>query len=325
MCLLKVSGIGKRENGITVLEEISFTQQQFQKIAVAGSTGSGKTTLLKIIAGLVQPDAGTVLFENTIVEGPAEKLIPGHPAIAYLSQQFELRNNYRVEEILSYANTLPDEEADTLFDVCRITHLLKRKTDQLSGGERQRIAMARLLIASPELLLLDEPFSNLDMIHKSMLKHVIRDISKRLHITCMLISHDPADTLSWADEIIILKDGRIIQQGSPVQVYKQPVDIYAAALFGKYHLLSPALCALFGLQKISHNETNVFVRPENFTIVDDSTAPAGTVKEVIFCGSHYEVEVALSADVITIKTEKRNLKKGDTVYVAIDNNTGWQV
>nr|MBA4166817.1 ATP-binding cassette domain-containing protein [Chitinophagaceae bacterium] len=100
MSLLEVSDVSKHVEGKTVLDNISFVQNTRQKIAVAGESGVGKTTLLKIIAGLIQPDGGQVLFRNKRVEGPLEKLVPGHPEIAYLSQHFELRNHYRVEEIL---------------------------------------------------------------------------------------------------------------------------------------------------------------------------------------------------------------------------------
>src|SRR5438874_11816833 len=141
MNLLKVSGVYRQEGNNLVVKDISFTQDQFQKIAIAGETGSGKSTLLKMIGGLVQPTSGAVYFENNRVLGPEEILLPGHPAIAYLSQHFELRNNYKVHELLSMANKITDEEADIIYNVCRISHLLNRKTDQLSGGEKQRIAM----------------------------------------------------------------------------------------------------------------------------------------------------------------------------------------
>src|SRR4051794_37012290 len=187
MNALCVSGISKRTGSNFLLQDIYFTQQRFQKIAIAGETGSGKSTVLKIIAGLIQPDGGEVLFENERVAGPDEKLIPGHPGIGYLSQHFELRNNYRVEELLEMANKVSENQASAIFKICRITELLKRKTDQLSGGEKQRIATARLLITSPRLLLLDEPFSNLDMPHKNIMKSVISDIGEKLQISCILI------------------------------------------------------------------------------------------------------------------------------------------
>ena len=176
MALLTVSGVGKREKENFTVRDIHFTQQSSEKIAIAGETGSGKTTLLKMIAGLVQPDEGDIYLDNNRILGPFEKLIPGHPAIAYLSQHFELRKNYRVEEELESKNLLTEEEANRIYSICKIQHLLKRKTDQLSGGERQRIVLARLLTTSPKLLLLDEPFSNLDAVHKNIIKSALLDI-----------------------------------------------------------------------------------------------------------------------------------------------------
>ena len=180
MSFLEVQNINIREERNFALREICFTQQVLQKIAIAGETGSGKSTLLQIIAGLVQPDSGEVLLEGTRVIGPAETLVPGHPGIAYLSQQFELPPFLRVEQVLDYANTFPEAEAKTLYRLCQIDHLLTRRTNQLSGGERQRIALAKLLLGAPRLLLLDEPFSNLDLAHKNVLKTVIREIGENL-------------------------------------------------------------------------------------------------------------------------------------------------
>lgn len=327
MVLLKVSEIRKQEGDDFVLQDISFSQQYLQKIAIAGASGSGKSTLLKIIAGLIEADAGKVLFENERVKGPYEKLIPGHPEIAYLSQQFELRNNYRVEEILNYANTLLPGEAETLYEVCRISHLLKRKTDELSGGEKQRIALARLLTTSPKLLLLDEPFSNLDLIHKKMLKSVINDIGERLNITCILVSHDPGDTLPWAAEIFIMKDGQIIQKGSPAEIYQRPVTEYAAALFGKYNVIDPEQAKpLLEPAPIEADGKNIFVRPEHFKIVaEGKRSLKGKVNAVYFFGSYYEVEIILSENRITVKTENYPPPIGDSVYVSLNTRAIWYV
>ena len=216
------------------LKNISFTHRKGRRLAVVGETGSGKSNLLKIIGGLATPPEGAVLFEGHRVLGPLERLIPGEPGIAYLSQHFELWNNYHVNEILSYNNDLGPEDAAELYKLCHIDHLLQRRTDQLSGGERQRIALARLLVHPPRLLLLDEPFSNLDMIHKRILKKVIADTAARFDITCILVSHDPRDVLPWAHEILVLRDGRLIQQGSPLEVYSRPLEEYTAALLGDY-------------------------------------------------------------------------------------------
>ena len=319
MTLLKVSGIRKEVEADFSLQDISFSQRKFQKIAIAGETGSGKSTLLKIISGLAQADNGEVMFEGERVKGTDEKLVGGHPGIAYLSQNFELAKFLRVEQVLSYSNILTNEEADTLFEVCQINHLLKRKTDQLSGGEKQRIAMARLLISWPKLLLLDEPFSHLDMVHKNTLKSVIHDIGEKLKITCILVSHDPDDTLSWADKIIVMKDGKMVQKGSPEKIYSQPKNEYTAGLFGKYNLLTATQFKAFGrVPGLQPNRKKLFLRPENFKIVPKgSKGVKGKITQVKFYGSHYELEISLPENRIILKTEKSNCKEGGTVNVSI--------
>src|SRR5882672_5057426 len=125
MTLLQVSGIRKRGEGNFELQNISFKQRKLQRIAVAGETGSGKSTLLKLIAGLLDPDEGEIVFEQEKVRGPSAQLVPGHPSIQYLSQHFELPKFLRVEQVLSYSNEMSHEDAATLFKVCRIDHLLQ--------------------------------------------------------------------------------------------------------------------------------------------------------------------------------------------------------
>jgi ABC-type sugar transport system ATPase subunit len=324
MTLLHVSEIRFREENNTVLEHITFSQQEYQKIAIAGETGSGKSTLLQIIAGLVQPDAGQVLFDQKRVRGPAEELVPGHPQIAYLSQQFELQPFLRVEQVLRYANKLMPADAEALYELCHISHLLPRKTSQLSGGERQRIALARLLLSRPRLLLLDEPFSNLDMAHKNLLKAVIRQLSETLPLTCMLISHDPHDTLSWADEIIVLKAGLVVQQGSPLQVYRQPADAYVAALFGTYNLVPASrAAALFSLPAAGQENKSLLVRPEDLQLVAESQGIPGKVMQVHFFGSYSETEVLLDGQVMTVKTSASGLKPGNQVYLSLTRGDAW--
>jgi iron(III) transport system ATP-binding protein len=321
MSFLEVSGINKTEREFN-LENISFEQQKNQKIAIAGETGSGKSTLLKIIAGWTTPDKGNVFFKDERIKKiPAEKLIPGHPGISYLSQQFELPNFLSVNQVLQYANNLTENDAATLFDVCRISHLIDRRTDQLSGGEKQRIALCRLLISSPELLLLDEPFSNLDLIHKNILKNVIRDVGDRLGVSCILVSHDPQDTLSWANEIIVMKQGRIIQQADPYTIYRQPVNEYVAGLFGKFFILNKQQAQLV---HASDDLQDVLIRPEDFLIVADRAKgiPA-TIKSIFFLGHTFEIDLDLAGDMVTIKSQSADFKVNDTIYVTLATNHSW--
>ena len=326
--LLELSAVSRQEGASLTLDGVNLQLQANKKLAIAGETGSGKTTLLKIMAGLVAPTAGEVRFEGVRVKGPDERLIPGQPGIAYLSQQFEFPNHYRVEEILDFENRLPQQQAEELYKVCRIDHLMKRMNGQVSGGERQRIALARLLISSPRLLLLDEPFSNLDAIHRSILKSVIRDLGEQLNITCLLVSHDPLDTLSWADEVIVLKEGKIVQQGRPEVIYQQPVDAYVAGLFGVGNFIGPQRASVFAaLPGMEMKDRTAFIRPENFTLTEESPdAIAGIISGIHFFGSYNDLDIIVNdGSVITVRitdAHKKN-KNGDAVFVSLTRSIWW--
>jgi iron(III) transport system ATP-binding protein len=324
---LTVSKIYKHASGNFALQDITFSQRRHQQIAIAGETGSGKSTLLKIIAGLEQPESGEVKFIDVSVKGPADQLVPGHPAIAYLSQDFELPKFLRVEQVLSYSNTLQPREANTLFDVCQISHLLKRKTNELSGGEQQRIALARLLLMSPSLLLLDEPFSNLDMVHKNTLKSVLKTICGKLNITCILVSHDPLDTLSWADKILVMKGGKIIQTGSPKKIYNKPSNEYVAGLFGSYNFIPSSDANLFYEGwKINPKKKNLLVRPEDFKITGrKANGVKGKIIDVRYFGSYYETDVLLGEVSVTVRTKKKKSKQGADVYIRCYMKNVWWV
>lgn len=321
MAFLQIEHITKIEQGKAILKPISFVQDQLQRIGIAGETGSGKSTLLKIIAGLLQPDGGEVKFKGNIVLGPLDILIPGHPKIAYLSQHFELRNNYRLEELLAMANKLSPEDASIIYAICQIDHLMKRKNDEISGGEKQRVALAQLLTTAPQLLLLDEPFSNLDRVHKQIIQSVIDDICTQLHITCILVSHDATDLLSWADHLLIMKDGKLIQEGTPKQLYFHPNNEYVAALLGEYNLIDttkhPAFAQLFGEGAVGKK---AMVRPEQFTITKDGNVGLlGIVKRVLFYGSYYMIEVLIDGLIIKIRTAAFQFYTGDKVLIGISS------
>lgn len=307
---LKIDRIGLEENGNEILREISFTQARSQKLAIVGETGSGKSTLLKIIAGLVQPDSGEVVLDGGRIKGPHEQLVAGHAHIPYLSQHFELPKFLRVEQVLHYANVLSTEKANALFNLCDIAHLLARKTDELSGGEKQRVALARILISSPRLVLLDEPFSNLDMVHKSALKQVIERISRQLKIACIMVSHDPEDILPWADQIVVLRLGAIVQKGTPMQVYNHPADEYVAGLFGKFTFVGDQRV----LKKLGL-VTATIIRPHEIVIGKKHPAAIkARVDSVNFYGGFYELTVNVMDTVFYVHTTA-NFEEGDVITI----------
>jgi ABC-type multidrug transport system ATPase subunit len=233
MAELIVDRLVRKENERTTLQEISFSMEKGEKIGLMGETGSGKTTLLKLIAGLVQPSMGSIHFQEKKVKGPEEVLLPGHPQIGYLSQHFELLNNYFVHEILEMSSKIEDNASRHLYELCKIDHLMKRRTNELSGGERQRISLAKTLTGNPSLLLLDEPFSNLDGINKKIIHQVVDTIFAEKNLGCIMVSHHPDEILPWADRLMILKNGALIQFDQPDKVKNAPENDYVKELLGE--------------------------------------------------------------------------------------------
>lgn len=303
MEFLRVSDITKEEQGNLIVKNTGFTLDRFQRMAIAGETGSGKTTLLRMIAGWIQPTSGTVHFKGKRVLGPLEQLLPGHPGIAYLSQHFELRNNYWVHEELEAVNKLPTVQSGIIYSICRIDHLLKRRTNQLSGGEKQRIALARLLTTSPELLLLDEPFSNLDLAHKKVMWAVIKDISHTLGITCLMVLHDASDILSWAESVMVMEKGQVIRQGSPEELYKHPGSVYTAALFGEYNIWR-------------EDGRQLLIRPESIRIDREQGDIEVVVRDIFFKGNHYLIEVMAGRQLLKVQSSHKEYQKGEKAFVS---------
>jgi len=164
---------------------------------------------------------------------------------------------------------------------------LRAKQMHFPAEKKQRIALCLQLIKQPALLVLDEPFSNLDMAHTNILKKILKDVAAELKITLLLSSHQPQDILSWADEIIILQSGEIIQQGTPECIYYNPVNEYAAGLFGAYNIFTQQQARQFGLTV----KEAVFIRPEKVCIVNYGNGFEAIVKEIAFMGSFYELVV----------------------------------
>ncbi len=317
MKLLEVKNIRLNRNGRVVLDDISFTQFANERIVIAGANGEGKSTLLKVIAGLDQSDSGQILLGSERVLGASEKLLPGHSRIAYLSQGFELRNNYTVEEWLDVFNVLPPEESNRVFSVCQINHLLKRATTALSGGERQRVATAKALITGAELILLDEPFSNLDRHHSELMRRVIDDIQSTLKVSVIMVLHQPADILSWADRILVLRGGKILQSGTPVKVYHHPHNDYVAGLFGSYNHISfeqkkalpPQLSAL-------KESPQTLFRPEEFSLsLNERGGAEVLVKNIRFYGSFSEAVIALANLQLTVQIHSPFIRPGDKAWL----------
>ena len=217
------------------LQPVSFELAEGQTLGIVGESGSGKTTLLRLIGGLLEPDGGTILLDQQPVTGPAHNLVPGHPDIKMVFQDFALAPKLRVyDNIARILRAYPPDyrraRTEELLRRFLLTDLARQYPATLSGGEKQRVALARAIAEEPRVLLMDEPFSQVDA---SMKYQLLREIGVLLAETVsitLFVTHDVRDALALSDRILVLRQGKVVQIGSPQQVYEQPVTPYVARL-----------------------------------------------------------------------------------------------
>ena len=219
-----------------VLRNINFSLEKGEHLCIMGESGCGKSTLLKIIYGLFDLKQGTIFWEDYQVLGPAHHLVPGIEFFKYVAQDFDLMPYISVSEnIKKFLSRFYPEEAEErtneLLKVIEMETYAKEKVKNLSGGQQQRVAIARALAKEPKLLLLDEPFSQIDNFKKNSLRRNLFAYLKEKNIACIVATHDGNDALSFADNMLIIRNHNVIDRGSPSDLYKNPKDKYCASLF----------------------------------------------------------------------------------------------
>jgi ABC-type sulfate/molybdate transport systems ATPase subunit len=320
--MLSVTNLSKYVSPDFQLSPITFNQVSGENLALIGVSGSGKSTLLQLIAGWQQPDTGSVTLFSERIKGPQEQLVPGHPGLAILEQSSHLPHYYYIRDLFQYANVWETSVARNLFSLCRIEHLMNRKHHEISGGEQQRIALALLLITSPRWLLLDEPFSHLDLTNKKILQQVLADVTRKLNISCLLCSHNPDDIFAWAHRLLVLENGNLVQVGSPEVIYHSPQNSYVAGLLGDFYPLSSELAQVFFPEKFALNTANCWmVRPEHLLFQVESThhAVKATILQVTLAGRDYKVDVEVMEQQLSFYTQTNSLKAGTKGYLLATN------
>jgi multiple sugar transport system ATP-binding protein len=229
--------ITKRFRNVTALRDVSFEIGDGEFFILLGPTGAGKTTTLRVIAGLEKQDEGRILFDGQAVDAAS----PAERDIAFVFQQYSLYPNMTVYDNLAFPlrspmRRMPEKEihhrVGETAEILRITHLLERKTARLSGGEMQRVSIGRAIVREPRIFLMDEPLSNLDAKLRESLRIEIKHIQKTQKRTILLVTHDQVEALTLADRIAVLRQGRIVQLGTPQEIYDRPATLYVAQLVG---------------------------------------------------------------------------------------------
>lgn len=303
--MLKVQNISFSYQEKSTITTISFQLEKGNNLAVIGESGCGKSTLLKLIYGLYDLDEGQIFWNNTEVLGPKYNLIPGMDFMKYLAQDFDLMPFITVAENVGkyLSNIYPEQKNERiaeLLEIVEMTDYANIKAKNLSGGQMQRIALARVLALEPEVLLLDEPFSHIDNFRKNSLRRNLFGYLKEKQITTIFATHDSSDVLSFADAILVLKEGNKIAQGNPKTIYHNPKEKYIASLFGD-------------VNEIEIEGKTEFIYPHQVMIVYKSDLKVVVISSY-FQGSYYLIEAKYKNEILFFENSDY-LSEGETVYL----------
>ena len=294
---LQVNNLSKRYASKLVLENISFTQEKGEIISLIGTSGIGKSTLLKCIAGLCDINSGDIILNNNKIDS----LEANNRKISYVFQESPLFPHINVlDNILFNMSTYDKKKLDFLLEKTELKSLVKRFPFELSGGENQRAAVVRSLIRNPDLLLLDEPFSNLDTVNKKYVKEIVFDIIKESNLTTIIVNHDIEESLEISDKIMIINDGKIDAIDTPENIYNHPKNLSTAQLFGD-------------VTSLAIQNKKRYIRPENIKIVEKSIYDI-EVNNSFYLGEKYRISAKLGSDVINLY-HNTNIKKGSKLFV----------
>lgn len=295
------------------VQSISLELKPNERIALTGPSGSGKTTLMKLLYGLLSPDKGKVTFNNELLRGPHQKLIPGHDAMALVHQQDGVLEKYTVKENLDQLlrHLSQREQRKRINRLLRLVELYAvrhRKADELSGGQRQRLNIARALAREPEMLLLDEPFSQNDRVVQERLLAAILEFQSEWNFGLLYATHDPEEALKLSDRVVYLENGKLQQVASPEAMYFMPHSIEIARYFGSVNVFSKeSVEEWFGAERLQqqyHIEDCVLVRPGSLKLNEKGESRAFCIRKIQFLGTLWKVELNAPEQTIMVFTQQ---------------------
>ena len=305
--MIAIRNLVRKSGKKTILDNINMEIAGQTTASFLGPSGSGKTTLMRIIMGLDLPEQGTVSFDDTLLSDGNRIIIkPEKRNFSLVFQEFILFPHLNVyRNITAGLDHLPPAErkslAEELLDLFEIAHLRQRSIDTLSGGEQQRIAIARALALKPAVLMLDEPFSNIDRKMKERLYGKLKAVIRRSGITTILATHDHAEAFFFSSRIFVLREGKIVDSNPPYTLYMQPGDPWVAGFVGETNYITGSeLKTIYGMQPVPVKDNALYlIRPEEFQIVrnhnaaDTGTAGAGIIEQIDFYGFYRNITVTM--------------------------------
>ena len=303
--MLEIVYVSFKYHQKNVLQSINLNVKKGSHVSIMGESGCGKSTLLKAIYGLLDIYRGSIKYQNKLLLGPEQHLVPGHHFIKFLTQELDIMPYTTVfENVAEHLSRFFMEEREKraleLIEVVDLIQYKDTKVQYLSGGQKQRVALAKVLAKEPEILLLDEPFSQIDHFRKNELRYRLFNYLKLKNISCIVATHDKNDVLPFADNLIVLKNGKKVFEQSPKFIFENPKDKYVAALFSEINELPASFF------DSSYPHTKIILYPHELKIISTlkENIIMGIVKKSYYFGEYYILKVATEAGLLTVKNNK---------------------
>ncbi|MBL0748648.1 ABC transporter ATP-binding protein [Nocardioides baculatus] len=337
MSSLTVTGVTKSFGATRAVDDVTLHVRHGSFTTVLGPSGCGKTTLLRLIAGFLVPESGSIAFGDTVVAGDGTRPMPPQTRrVGYVPQEGALFPHLDVAANIAFGleksargSDRTDDRVAEMLDLVELpADFRHRRPDELSGGQQQRVALARSLAPQPALVLLDEPFSSLDASLRGSTSRAVRRALEASNTTAVLVTHDQNEALSLADEVAVMRAGRLVQSATPSQVYLSPSDPEVAEFVGRAVVLpgtasrARATCALgeVVLTEPAEGEVALMIRPEQVYVdLTHDDGVRGAVEEVSYYGHDCAVQVRLDdgTSVLSRMSGVRHPSPGDIVHLRV--------
>ena len=350
MAIVDLRGLTKKFGDAAAVDDVHLEIGDGEFVSLLGPSGCGKTTTLRLLAGFLQPDGGEIRVDGAVVSSASLLVPPERRNMSMIFQSYAVWPHMTVAQNVAYGlkfKKLSKQEVDAkvtkLLGVVHLAELKDRYSAELSGGQQQRVALARALVVEPQILLMDEPLSNLDANLREEMRFEIRRLHEEFKITTVYVTHDQAEAMATSDRIALLDRGRLVQVGRPAEIFDRPKTRFAAEFVGKANILTGAADGDNQLRladgvKIRVNAdsglahsgaVSVCLRPHNILLVGDPSAArdladrgynlfSGTIRRSIYFGDavDYTVELAPDAALRVIAPPSQRFEPGQAIHAA---------
>lgn len=330
MARVILSKLTKRFDDFVAVNNFDLVVEDGEFLTLLGPSGCGKTTTLRMVAGFIVPEEGSIVVGDHVVSDPAKGIFvqPEERRLGMVFQSYAVWPHMTLAENVEYPlkirkvpKSKRNERVASVLDQVRLSGMGKRYPHALSGGQQQRVALARALIMDPEVMLLDEPLSNLDAKLRADMRFEIQDLQKRTGITILYVTHDQAEAMAMSDRIVVMNEGVIQQIGGARDVYERPANTFVAGFIGLTNFIPCVMEDGRTIRSIGvTGDVTMSIRPEDITIgpMSEDSEISGYVRRVTFLGNVVDYRVEINGVTVRVEAKKTEFREGDHVSLTFD-------